>query len=333
MKKMMNAPENFVDEMLEGILAAHPDMLTTAGGDLRCIITEKGKRPGRVAITTGGGSGHLPVFLGYVGDGMIDGCSVGNVFASPSANQMLSITKAIDNGAGVLYIYGNYGGDIMNFDMAAEMADMDDIEVQQVIVADDVLSAPKGSEDKRRGIAGMFFAYKIAGAAANEIRSLDEVKAVTERALAGVRTVGVGLSPCIIPEKGKPGFTIGDDEMEIGMGIHGEPGIRREKMKSADEIVEEIMDKLLPDVPYESGDEVAVLVNGLGGTPLEELYIIYRKVNMVLKEKGIRVHRPYIGEFATSMEMAGMSITLMKLDDELKALLDAPAETPFFVQK
>ncbi|WP_315121084.1 dihydroxyacetone kinase subunit DhaK [uncultured Clostridium sp.] len=332
MKKIINNPDNFVNEMLEGILAAHSKDLRTGNGDKRALVRFDAPVKGKVAIATGGGSGHLPVFLGYIGKGMIDGCAVGNVFASPSANTMLNVTKDIDGGAGVLYIYGNYGGDVMNFDMAAEMSDLEDIRVETVLVADDVASAPKGNESKRRGVAGLFYAYKIAGAAAEEGKSLDEVKEITERALNGTRTMGMALSPCTIPSAGKPTFTIGEDEMEIGMGIHGEPGIKREKLKTADEITEELINRILEDLPYESGDEVSILINGLGSTPKEELYIVYRKANTILKEKGIKIYRPYIGEYATSMEMGGMSITLMKLDEELKMLLDKQADTPFFQQ-
>lgn len=332
MKKIMNEAVNFVDEMLEGILAAHPQELTTTNDDLRCIVTAK-KKEGKVGIATGGGSGHLPLFLGYVGEGMLDGCSVGGVFQSPSATQMLEVTKAIDSGAGVLYIYGNYGGDILNFDMAAEMADMEDIRVESVVAGEDVASAPKGEEGKRRGVAGIFYVYKVAGAKADEMASLDEVKRVAEKAAANVRTMGVALTPCIVPEVGKPSFTLGDDEMEIGMGIHGEPGINRGSLASADAIVDEMLNPILNDLPYKKGDEVSVLINGLGATPKEELYIMYRRVHQLLMDKGISVFKVYIGEFATSMEMAGASISLLKLDDELKELLSKPAYTPFFEQK
>ena len=332
MKKIINEPKNFVDEMIEGILAAHPEQLKCVNNDLKCIVRSDEKKSGKVGISTGGGSGHLPLFLGYVGKGILDGCAVGNVFASPSAKQMLEVTKAIDSGSGVLYIYGNYGGDVINFDMAAEMADMEDIRVEQVVAGEDVASSPKGEEDKRRGVAGIFFVYKIAGACAEEMASLDEVKRVAEKVCANVRTMGVGLSPCIIPEMGKPTFEIDEGQMEIGIGIHGEPGMGRGELKSADEIVEKIMESILEDLPYQSGDEVSVLVNGLGATPKEELYVVYRKVDQILKGRKINVYHPYIGEFATSMEMAGMSISLLKLDNELKKLLKKSADTPFFVQ-
>lgn len=332
MKKFLNKPEMFVDEMLEGILAAHPDQLKNVADDLRCIVRADAPVKDKVALATGGGSGHLPLFLGYVGKGLLDGCAVGGVFQSPSSEQALEVTKAIHGGKGVLYIYGNYSGDIINFDMAAEMADMDDIRVETYVAGEDVASAPKGEEEKRRGVAGIFFVYKCAGAKADEGADLDEVKRVAELAGANVRTMGVALSPVIVPEVGKPSFTIGEDEMEIGMGIHGEPGIRRGKLLTADEVVQEMMDKILPDLPYESGDEVAVLMNGLGSTPKEELYVAYRKVAEILKAKGIKVAKVYVGEFATSLEMAGFSISALKLDDELKGLLFREASTPFFEQ-
>lgn len=332
MKKIINDPDNFVDEMIEGIIAAHPGYVRPVADDLRELVKNESPVKDKVAIATGGGSGHLPVFLGYIGDGLIDGCAVGNVFASPSAQQMLNVTKEIDSGKGVLYLYGNYGGDVMNFDMAAEMAEMEDIEVKTVLVADDVASAKKGEEEKRRGVAGLFYGYKIAGAKADKGADLDEVVEVTEKAMANTRTMGVALSPCTIPNVGKPTFEIDDDEMEIGMGIHGEPGIDRGKLKTADEITEELLSRILEDGPYEAGDEVSVLVNGLGATPKEELYIVYRKIAEILEENEIKSHRNFVGEYATSMEMAGMSVTVMKLDDELKELLDAPAYSPFFSQ-
>jgi dihydroxyacetone kinase-like protein len=294
------------------------------------------KKEGKVGIATGGGSGHLPLFLGYVGKGMLDGCSVGDVFQSPSAEQMHAVTKYIDSGAGVLYIYGNYNGDIFNFDMAAEMADFEDgIRVESVVGADDVASAGPtelGQKRTRRGVAGIVFVYNCAGAAADAMLSLDEVKRVAEKAAHNVRTMGVALTPCIVPRVGKPGFILGEDEMEIGMGIHGETGIRRGKLESADQITVEMLDQIVSDLPFEKGDEVAVLVNGLGATPVDEQYIVVRKINEQLGKLGITVHRFYVGEYATSLEMAGLSISMMKLDAELKTYLDAPAQTPFFVQ-
>jgi len=332
MKKCLNTPANFVPEMLEGIVLAHPNQLTYVADDLHCIVKAGKKKPNKVGLATGGGSGHLPLFLGYVGQGMLDGCSVGDVFQSPCAEQMLEVTKAIDAGAGVLYIYGNYSGDIINFDMATEMAEMEGITVKSVLGAEDVASAPKGEEGKRRGVAGIFFVYKCAGAMADELKPLDEVKRIAEKACANVRTMGVALTPCIIPQVGKPGFEIGEDEMEIGMGIHGERGIRRGPLKTADEVIDEMLPRILQDLPYVKGDEVSVLVNSLGATPKEELYILFRRVSQILKDQGIRVFNTYVGEYATSMEMAGASVSLLKLDDELKRLLSRPARTPFFEQ-
>lgn len=332
MRKIINNPRNFVDEMIEGILEAHADQIECVNNNLRCLVRSNEKNTGKVGLSTGGGSGHLPLFLGYVGKGMLDGCAVGNVFASPSSKQILEVTKVINSGSGVLYIYGNYSGDVMNFDMAAEMADIEGIKVEQVVVGDDVASSPKGQENKRRGVAGIFFVYKIAGAYAEEMASLDEVKRVAEKTSINVRTMGVGLSPCTLPEVGEPTFEMKEGEMEIGIGIHGEPGIGKGKLEPADKIVEKIMDSIIEDLPYKRGDEVSVLINGLGATPKEELYIVYRKVAQILKKKGIIIYHPYIGEFATSMEMAGMSVSLLKLDHELKNLLKKSAHTPFFEQ-
>jgi phosphoenolpyruvate---glycerone phosphotransferase subunit DhaK len=270
--------------------------------------------------------------VGYVGRGLLDGCAVGDVFASPSSDVMASVTRRIHGGKGVVCIYGNYGGDVMNFDMAAEMAAMEDIEVRTVLVRDDVASAPPAEAARRRGVAGMVFAFKIAGAAADAGGSLDEVVAVTERALANIRTMGVALSSCTVPRVGKPTFSIGEGEMEIGMGIHGEPGMKREALASADEVAGRMAEAVLADLGAKAGDRVAVMLNGLGATPAEELYIMYRHVHKLLAGRGIAVHRPYVGEYATSMEMAGASLTVFRLDDELARLLDAPARSPFFVQ-
>lgn len=249
MKKLMNKAEDFVKETIEGIVLAHPESLKMVDNNFRCIVRADERKENKVAIATGGGSGHLPTFLGYVGYGLCDGVTVGNVFASPSAECMYEVDKAIDNGAGVLHLYGRYGGDIMNFGMAADLASMEDIEVEEILVNDDVASAQKGQEDKRRGVAGLFYAYKIAGAAAEKMYSLKEVKAVTQKAVDNTRTMGVALSPCTVPEVGRPTFAIGEDEMEIGMGIHGEPGIERTKIKTSDEIVIEIVDKIINDLP------------------------------------------------------------------------------------
>ncbi|HOA24433.1 MAG TPA: dihydroxyacetone kinase subunit DhaK [Aggregatilineales bacterium] len=332
MKKILNNPEEFVADMLDGLYKAHPDQVTYVD-DIHSLVRADAPVEGKVGLMTGGGSGHLPVFLGYVGKGMLDGCAIGDVFQSPSVEQIANVTKRINSGKGVVYIYGNYGGDVMNFDMAAEVVAMDDIETRTVLVRDDVASAPPEEADRRRGVAGMVFAFKIAGAKADKGASIDEVVEVTERALANIRTIGVGLSPVTLPAVGTPTFTIGEDEMEIGMGIHGEPGMKREKLQTADEIAERMTNAILDDLQPQEGDRFAVMVNGLGATPLEELYIMYGKVHEILTERGLQIYRPYIGEFATSMEMAGASLTLFRLaDDELVELLDAPAHTPFFKQ-
>ena len=331
MRKILNDANDYVTEMLDGLLKAHPELLAFAE-DVHAIVRADAPVAGKVALATGGGSGHLPVFLGYVGKGMLDGCAVGDVFQSPSAEQMLEVTRRIHGGKGVLYIYGNYGGDVMNFDMAAEMADMEDIRVETVLVKDDVASAPPEEADRRRGVAGMVYAFKLAGAKAEAGGDLDEVAAIARKTLAHTRTIGVALSPCTVPQAGKPTFTIGEGEMEIGMGIHGEPGMQREGLQTADAITERMLVALLEDLATEPGDTVTIMLNSLGATPLEELYIMFRKAHEVLSARGLKVHRPYIGRFATSMEMAGASITLLRLDDELQALLDAPARSPFFVQ-
>ncbi len=332
MKKILNDPEQYVPEMLEGLLAAHPGRLKSVAGDVYCIVRADAPIEGKVGIVTGGGSGHLPVFLGYVGRGLVDGCAVGDVFASPTIDQMYETTQAVHGGAGVLHLFGNYGGDVMNFAAAADQADMeDDIQVETVLVADDVASAPPDKSDKRRGVAGMIYAFKAAGAVAETRGSLEQVKTAAEHALANTRSMGVALGPCTVPQVGKPTFEIGEDEMEIGMGIHGEQGIERGKLKTADEIVDELAQAIMDDIDL-AGSEVSVMLNSLGGTPLEELYIMYRRLLEIFKKHDVTVYRPYIGRFATSMEMLGASLTIMKLDDELKKWLDAPASSPFFDQ-
>ena len=328
MKKIINEATNFVDETIEGIIYAYGDKLKLLNGDKRIIITNFPVEKGKVGIVTGGGSGHLPVFLGYVGDGMLDGCSVGNVFASPSANKMTEMIKACNYGSGVLCLYGNYGGDNMNFDMACENADFEDIKTATIRVKDDIAS--NEYIDKRRGVAGMVYAFKIAGAAAKKMMPLEEVVRVTEKALNNIRTMGVALSPCIVPEVGKPTFSINENEIEIGMGIHGEPGIEVKKMMTANEIASTIFKKIITEISLNENDEVSVMVNGLGGTPLEEQLIVYRQLHVMLKERNVHSYMPHIGEFATSMEMAGLSISILKLDEELKELLRYPAMTPFY---
>lgn len=331
MRKLINDPNHFVDEVLDGILLAHPDQLVAAPGEPRAIV--RADAPGdRVGIVTGGGSGHLPVFLGYVGKGLCSAVVVGNVFSSPSSEQVLAATKASDSGRGVLYLFGNYGGDVMNFGLAADLAELEGISTETVLVHDDVLSATAERADTRRGVAGMVLAFKCAGAAAERGDSLAEVARIAKKAVTAMRTAGVGLSPTILPAAGKPTFELPDGEMEIGIGIHGEPGSHRGPLESADQVTDRILAPILKDLAPESGAEVVLLVNGLGATPLEELYLLYRRAHHTLADRGITVARRYIGEYATSLEMAGASITVMTLDEELTELIDAPASSPFFLQ-
>jgi dihydroxyacetone kinase-like protein len=332
-KKLINDPEKFVDEMLDGLLLAHPDQLRAASEDRRALVRADSPSQGRVGIVTGGGSGHLPTFLGYVGEGLCSGVAVGNVFSSPSAEQVLEATKASDGGAGVLYLYGNYGGDLLNFDLAADLAELEGIETRTVLVTDDVASQPKERAADRRGVAGLFFAYKCGGAAAERGDDLAGVAAAAQAAVDATRTMGIGLSPTILPTVGKPTFELDEGEMEIGIGIHGEPGVHRGPLESADEVTDRLLDPIVADLGLTSGERVAVLVNGLGATPLEELYVIYRRVHGRLSELGVGIERRYIGEFATSLEMAGASISVMRLDDSTAELLAAPARSPFFEQR
>ena len=330
MKKIMNDPKDFVKEEVEGIIAAYGDKISLLNDDFRMVIRKDAPVKGKVGIVTGGGSGHLPLFLGYVGEGMLDGCAVGNVFASPASSKMADLIRACDAGAGVLCLFGNYGGDLLNFKMACEDVEFDDIKTKILLGADDVASSPVETKEKRRGVAGIVYAYKIAGAAADKMMSLDEVVRVTKKALENMYTMGIALSPCIVPEVGKPTFHIEEDELEFGMGIHGEKGIEVKKFTTADEIATNMLDKILEEADLKSGDEVSVMINGLGATPTEEQFIIFRKVSQILKDKGVQIVMPHIGEYATSMEMAGLSLTVLKLDEELKDLLRYPASTPFY---
>ncbi len=332
MKKFINAPSEYVVEMLAGIYAAHPRQLKYVADDVHCLVNAVPAVPGKVGLVTGGGSGHLPLFLGYVGEGMLDGCAVGDVFQSPSADQILNVTKAVDQGSGVLYLYGNYSGDILNFDLAAELAGFDGINTATVVGADDVGSATADRRSKRRGVAGIFFIYKIAGAAAAAGLSLEEVARLAARAGDATKTIGVALSPCIIPEVGTPAFTVAEDEMELGMGIHGEPGISTGKRESADRIIDRILPLLLDELTFGRHDQAAILINGLGATPQDELYILYNRIHQVLAERRISVFHVYCGEFATAMEMTGFSLSVCKLDAELKGYLSQPVNTPFFIQ-
>jgi dihydroxyacetone kinase-like protein len=329
MKKILNDPFAYVSEMLEGLCLAFPQYYKQIGREGRVIVRADGPVKGKVGIVTGGGSGHLPVFTGYVGKGLLDACAIGEVFSSPSVDQMADAIRVADTGAGVLRLYGNYGGDSMNFDMAGEMLELEGIRTTTVRVADDVASAGPHEPSKRRGVAGLVYAYKIAGAKADTFASLEEVTATAERAGEACRSIGVALTPCTVPAVGRPTFNISENEMEIGMGIHGEAGVRRGSLKPADAIAGEMLALLLADMPLKSGDRISILVNSLGATPLEELFIIYRCVARQLTGSGITIVRPLVGRYATSMEMAGMSLTFCKLDEELERLLHAPCDSPF----
>jgi dihydroxyacetone kinase-like protein len=329
MKKILNDPVKYVDETLEGLVAAHPDLY--AQPEPRVIVRAQGPRQGKVGLVTGGGSGHLPVFTGYVGAGLLDAAAIGDVFASPPSDRMASAMRAASTGAGVLRLYGNYGGDAMNFDMAGEMVEMEDgIRSTTVVVADDVASAAPEEAAKRRGVAGMVYAFKIAGARAEEMADLDEVTRIAQKAADSCRSIGVALTPCVVPQAGKPTFALADDEIEMGMGIHGEPGIWRAPLKGADALADEMLDRLLADMPLSRHDRVSILVNSLGATPLEELYIMFRRASLRLEDAGAEIVMPLVGRFATSMEMTGATITLARLDGETERLLKAPCRCAFW---
>lgn len=331
MKKLINGVDNIVDEMLNGMVKAHPEYVERVPGT--DVVARTGaKKTDKVALISGGGSGHEPAHGGFVGRGMLDAAVAGAVFTSPTPDQVYEAIHAVDAGKGVLLIIKNYTGDVMNFEMAADMARDEDIEVDQVIVADDVAVENSTWTTGRRGIAGTIFVHKIAGAAAEEGRSLAEVKAVAEKVIANVRSMGMAVAPCTVPAVGKPSFELEEDEVEIGIGIHGEPGTHREKIAGANATADTLLDKILAEGIYGEGDEVAVMINGMGGTPLMELYLINDHVADVLAGKGIKVAKTLVGNYMTSLDMEGFSITLLKLDDELKVLLNAPADTPAFRQ-
>lgn len=327
MKKFINAVDLVEDQMIQGMVKAYPQYLKKL--DCGNVVVRSSKKEGKVALISGGGSGHEPAHGGYVGEGMLDGAVAGAVFTSPTPDQIYEGIKAIATDAGVLMVIKNYTGDVMNFEMAGEMAEADGIKVKQVIVNDDVAVKDSLYTVGRRGVAGTVFVHKIAGAKAETGADLDAVQAVAQKVIDNVRTMGAAIRPCTVPAAGKPGFELAEDEMEVGIGIHGEPGTYREKIKSADEITDVLLDKILADIDY-TGSEVAVMVNGSGATPLMELFIINNHVADVLAEKGIKVYKTFVGEYMTSIEMEGFSISLLKLDDELKQLLDAKADTPAF---
>lgn len=328
MKKIINNPIDFVDETLDGLIKSHPKVYSLASDNSR-VITRAIKSRNKVGLVTGGGSGHLPVFTGYVGKGLLDSCAIGSVFASPSVEQIASAIRNANNKKGVLCILGNYGGDVMNFEMACEIVKEEGIETKTVIVADDIASAKENEKDKRRGIAGMIFVFKVAGALAERGASLEDIYKIASDTNSNVRTLGVALSPCILPEAGKPTFEINKDEIEIGMGIHGEPGISREKLKSANDLTDDICKRILDDFNL-SNQEVGLMINSLGATPLEELYIVSRRVVENFNNHKISIFKNYVGRYATSMEMAGMSITVLKLNNKIKENLIAPTDCPFW---
>ena len=330
MKKIINNPSDFVEESIQGLVVSHPDIYSFATDNER-VIKRTVKAKNKVGIVSGGGSGHLPVFTGYVGKGMLDACAVGSVFASPSVDQIASAIRNGDNGNGVLCVLGNYGGDVMNFEMACEIVKDEGIETKTIIVSDDIASASNEEKLKRRGIAGLILAFKIAGATAENGASLEEVFNITSNANSNLRTIGVAVSSCILPEVGKPTFILDSDEIEIGMGIHGEPGIKREKLKKADILVDDLCEIIFKDFELLNKDKVSIMINSLGATPLEELYIVSKRVNEIFSKLEIDIVKSYVGRYATSLEMAGMSITVLKLNDDLsKPLLDH-SECPFWI--
>ncbi|GAB3582849.1 dihydroxyacetone kinase subunit DhaK [Amycolatopsis endophytica] len=325
MKKLINQPGAFVDEVISSIVDVHPE-LRTSPASKRVVTRTGGTPPGQVGIVTGGGFGHLPLFLGYVGGGLCAAAAVGNVFSSPSSEEMLIATREADSGAGVLHLYGNYGGDVLNFELAAEDAAAEGIAVRTVLGTDDVFSA--ALPEDRRGVAGLALVCKIAGAAAARGDSLDQVAAIAQRAADHTRTAGVGLSPTYLPTTGKPTFTLADDEMEIGVGIHGEPGSERITIETADAVADRLMDAIFADAAPAAGDRVALLVNGLGATPAEELYLLTARARARLHKQNVTVAHTYVGHYATSLEMAGASVTVTTLGDDLAPLIAAPAHSP-----
>jgi dihydroxyacetone kinase-like protein len=327
MQKFINDPSRVVDEMLEAYIMAHADLVTTTENG-RVIKYKQAPIQGKVGIVTGGGSGHKPAFIGYIGRNMIDAVACGEIFSSPPAQMFYDAIKAADGGNGVAILYGNYAGDNMNVTMAMEKATNDGIMVKKVVANDDVPSAPKGNESLRRGVAGEILMWKIGGAKAAMGASLDEVIMAAQKAIDNTRSMGVGLVPCIIPEVGHPNFNIPEGKMEIGIGHHGEPGIEVVNLEPAAKVAKRMCNVILPDLPFSPGDEIIILISGLGSTPLLELYILFRDVQRIIAEKGIRIYLTYIGNYFTSLEMAGVTLTFMKLDDELKACVNYECDSP-----
>jgi dihydroxyacetone kinase-like protein len=326
MKKLINNPENVVKEELEGVALAHPD-LVKVHYEPNYVVRADAPIKGKVGVISGGGSGHEPMHGGFVGYGMLDAACPGAVFTSPTPDQMLEATKAVDGGAGVLHIVKNYTGDIMNFEMAADLARAEGIDVSAVVIDDDVAVQDSLYTAGRRGVGSTVLAEKVCGAAAEMKRSLKEVTDVCKKVKGWGRSMGMALTSCTVPHVGKPTFDLPEDEMEIGIGIHGEPGRTRMKLKSADEIVEMLIEPVINDIPYKSGDEVLLFVNGMGGTPLIELYLAYRKAHEIATKHGLKVVRKLVGPYITSLEMAGMSVTMLKMDDDLTKLWDFPVKT------
>ena len=326
MQKFINDPSLVVDDMLQGFVKAHSDLVANTDND-RVLKYKNAPIQGKVGIVTGGGSGHKPAFVGYIGKNMCDAVAVGEIFTSPPAQMFLDAIKAADGGKGVAILYGNYAGDNMNVAMAMEEAEDEGIEVQKVVANDDVPSAPASEREKRRGVAGEILMWKVGGARAAMGGSLDEVIAASRKAIAYTRSIGVGLSGCTIPEVGHPNFSVDEGKMEVGIGHHGEPGIEIADLESAAEVAKRMVDVVLPDLPFKKGDEVALILSGLGSTPVMELYILYRDAVARLEEKGIRIHVSYVGNYFTSLEMAGATLSLMKLDDELKECVNYEANS------
>jgi dihydroxyacetone kinase-like protein len=324
-QKIINNPQTVVDEMLVGYVAANPHVVTT--DNPRVLKWREAPRAGKVGVVTGGGSGHKPAFVGYIGRGMVDAVAAGEIFSSPPAQMFYDAFRAADGGKGVACLYGNYAGDVMNVNMAIEMAEDDGIQVKTVLANDDVPSAPKGSEEKRRGVAGEILMWKCGGAKAAMGGSLDEVILVAEKVMANTRSMGVGLSPCTIPEVGHPNFTVEEGKMEVGIGHHGEPGIEVAELETSAQIAKRMCDIVLPDLPFSTGDDVVVLISGLGSTPLLEQYIFFKDVGAIMKAQGISIYHSYVGNYFTSLEMAGITLTLMRLDDELKECIDHEADS------
>jgi len=326
MQRIINDPDNVVEDMLEGLVKTHKDLLMKTDNP-RTIKYKKAPIEGKVGVVTGGGSGHKPAFIGYVGKNMVDAVAVGEIFSSPTAKAFYDAFRAADAGKGIACLYGNYAGDNMNVKMAIELAKDDGIEVKTVVANDDVASAPKTERHKRRGVAGEILMWKVGGAKAAKGGTLDEVIATAQKAIDNTRSVGIGLTSCTIPAVGKPNFKIEEGTMEVGIGHHGEPGIKVSELKTADEMAQIMLDVILPDYPFVSNDEVVVLVSGLGATPVMELYILYNKIENILNDKGIKVHKSYVGNYFTSLEMMGATLTIMKLDEELKELINEEANS------